>query len=348
MLDVHTHFVPRNLPPPDDDAVRQGWPVLRERAEAVDVVQRGAVIRTLTAGAWDAGARVADMDRLGVARQVVMPAPFTFLYDADERIATRYAAAQNDVLAGLVGAAPRRLLGLGALPLGHPTAALAEIRRIAAEPGLLGVVIGTHAGRHQLHDAALDPVFGALERHDLAVFVHPWQPLAAGRTAHHGLAFGLGRPVETELAVGSLVFGGVLDRHPGLRVCLAHGGAGIPSLRGRLRNGWLRRAVADRVPATDPMEALRALWADGLTYDGMALALAEDTFGAEKMVLGTDYPFAAQESEPGASFADAAARSLLADGTRWPHRTHRNALAFLGQSPEHTPEPAHDTLEASQ
>ncbi|MEU3270876.1 amidohydrolase family protein [Saccharomonospora sp. NPDC006951] len=344
MLDVHTHFVPRNLPPPDDEAAGKGWPVLRERGALVDVIQRGAVVRTLTAGAWEAGARVADMDRLGVARQVVMPAPFTFLYDAGEYVATRYATEQNDVLAELVAAAPGRLLGLGTLPLAHPSAALAEIRRIAAAPGLAGVVIGTHAGALQLHDAALDPVFAAIERHDLAVFVHPWQPLAAGRTAHHGLAFGLGRPVETELAVGSLVFGGVLDRHPGLRVCLAHGGAGIPSLRGRLRNGWLRRAPADRVPAIDPLEALRGLWADGLTYDGMALALAEDTFGADKMVLGTDYPFAAQESKPGASFDSAAARSPLAGGTEWHRRTHRNALAFLGLRPE----PGHDTLEASQ
>ncbi|KAA9166033.1 amidohydrolase [Amycolatopsis acidicola] len=326
MLDVHTHFFPRDLPPPSDQAVREGWPVLEAQGDQVRVFQRGKHVRTLGPSAWDAGARFEDMDRDEVVGQVVMPTPFTFLYDASAEIAGRYAREQNDRLAELIAAGQGRLFGLGAIPLQDPEAAVAEIKRLPGELGMHGVAIGTHAHRFQLHDKELDPVFAELEASGSAVFVHPWQPVAPERSCHHGLAFGLGRAIETELAVGSLLFGGVLDRHPALRICLAHGGAGVPALRGRLLNGWQRQH--DAPPRDGPWQALRTLWADGLTYDPGALALAEDTFGPEHMVVGSDYPFAAMESPIAASYRLGAESLRL--GGRWRDTTTRNALDFLG------------------
>lgn len=299
------------------------------------MLQRGRVVRVVPAGAWDPLRRLADMDRLGARGHVVMPTPFTFLYDADPEVAVAFTSAQNEALSTFVSAAPERLVGLGGLPLASPDEAVAEAVRLASLPGLRGVEIGTYAGDRLLHDPELDPVFATLERLDLAVFVHPWKPLSPDRTSHHGLAFGLGRPVETELAVGSLVFGGVLDRHPALRVCLAHGGGGVPALRGRLHNGWARQDSVGRLPGVDPRQVLRRLWADGLTYDAMALTLAEDTFGAEHLVVGSDYPFAAQEATLGASFS--AAQHQLRLGPDWPEQTERNARVFLGHDgPEAT------------
>lgn len=331
MLDVHTHFMPRGLSPPSDAAVGQGWPVVSQDGDRIEVHRRGELVRVLGPSAREPAARIADMDRTGVAAQVVMPTPFTLLYDADPDLGVRYARAQNDQLAELVDADRTRFRGLGALPLQDPAAAVEEVRRVTGELGLAGVEIGTHAADRQLHDPELTPVFAELERREAAVFVHPWQPLAPARTAHSGLAFGLARPVETELAVGSLVFGGVLERHPGLRICLAHGGAGIPALRGRLHNGWERADPAGRRPAQDPRLLLRTLWADGLTYDAAAYALAESTFGANRMVLGSDYPFAAQERVPGASIAEAVDLGLTRIGAGWRDRTTDNARAFLGE-----------------
>lgn len=328
MLDVHTHFIAANLPPPDERAEAEGWPVVRHDGEKAEVVQRGRVARVVPAGAWDPAARLIDMDRLGAEGHVVMPTPFTFLYRAEPEIAVSFTRAQNDALVDFCAHAPERLIPLAGLPLGAPDAAVEEVERIAALPALRGVEIGTYAGERLLHDPELDPVFAALESHDLSVFVHPWAPVCPERTSHHGLAFGLGRPVETELAVGSLLFGGVLDRHPGLRICLAHGGGGLPAIRGRLQNGWERTLADVRHPVMAPREAFRRLWADGLTYDAMALALAEDTFGADRLVLGSDYPFAAQEAALGASFS--AAEHLLRVGPDWPIRTTRNAHDFLG------------------
>lgn len=331
MHDVHTHFFPRDLPPPSDGAIAEGWPVVVDQGQQVQVYQRGKLVRVLDSSAWDSRSRFRDMERDGVDAQVIMPTPFTFLYDSDPALTIQYVQAQNDVLAALVEAGNGRFYGLGALPLQDPAAAVAEIHRLRFTLGLHGVEIGTHASRYLLHDRELDPVFGELERWDAAVFVHPWMPVAPRRSGHHGLSFGLGRPVETELAVGSLLFGGCLDRHPGLRVCLAHGGAGIPALRGRLRNGWQRQPERSRWPQCDPQDALKKLWADGLTYDPFALTLAEDTFGVDRMVVGSDYPFAAQERPIGASFANAArSQAPLQMGRAWREQTTQNAYNFLG------------------
>ncbi|MEV0057520.1 amidohydrolase family protein [Saccharopolyspora shandongensis] len=325
MLDVHTHFFPPDLPPPSEAAAAEGWPVTATSGDTIRIFQRGKLVRTLGPNAWDAAARLRDMDREGVQAQVVMPTPFTFLYDADPEVTIRYARAQNDRLAELVTEGSGRFFGLGTIPLQQPDAAIAEARRLRHELGLHGVEIGTHAHRFQLHNEELAPVLAELAALGAAVFVHPWQPVAPHRSGHHGLAFGLGRPIETELAVGSLLFGGCLDRHPTLRICLAHGGAGIPALRGRLRNGWQRQN--DRVPACDPRTALRRFWADGLTYDAGALTLAEDTFGPDRLVVGSDYPFAATESPIAASFRQADALRM---GTHWRVQTTTNALKFLG------------------
>ncbi|MDN5895587.1 MAG: amidohydrolase, partial [Nocardioides sp.] len=332
MLDVHTHFLPRHLPPPSERAVAEGWPVLEPDGDRVQVRQQGRVVRVLDSTAWDATARLAAMDELGVDHQVVLPTPFTFLYDADPDDAVDYAGAQNEVLAELVASGEGRLTGFGSVPLQDPDVAVAEVGRLASELGLAGVGIGTHADLFELHSPELEPVFARIEELDLPVFVHPWNPMAPTRTSPPGLAFGLGRPVETELAVGSLIFGGVLERHPLLRVCLAHGGAGIPAIRGRLHNGWSRQPVETRTPRADPRHLLARLWSDGLTYDPEALALAATTFGHEHMVVGSDFPFAAQESPLGASFVNGVGAGLLPYGSDWTEVTALNARRFLGSS----------------
>ncbi|MDV7353749.1 amidohydrolase family protein [Rhodococcus oxybenzonivorans] len=330
MLDVHTHFFPRDLPPPSSGAIAEGWPVVVDKGHHVEIYQRDKLVRILNSSAWDPAVRLEDMDRAGVEAQVVMPTPFTFLYDADPDIAIHYAQAQNNALADLVAEGRGRFYGLGTLPLQDPASAATEARRVRTTLGMQGVEIGTHAHRYLLHDPELDPVFRTLDDLDAAVFVHPWQPVEPRRSSHNGLAFGLGRPVETELAVGSLVFGGVLDRHPGLRICLAHGGAGVPALRGRLHNGWQRQPAQSRTPTEDPRSVVKRFWVDGLTYDPDVLALAEDTFGPDHLVVGSDYPFAAQERPIGAAFAAAAAHGSLQLGSGWRDRTTRNAFTFLG------------------
>ncbi|MFV2173711.1 amidohydrolase family protein [Actinomadura sp. LOL_016] len=335
MIDVHTHMLPEAVPePPSEAAVRAGWPVVERDGETRRVLQNGTVVRVLTPPGWDAAARIAEMDDDGVDLQVLMPIPFTFLYDADPEITGRLASTQNDALAAVRAAHPDRFAALGTVPLQDTDRAVAELHRIRGELGLAGVEIGTHVADVPLHDPRFEPFFAAAEELSAAIFIHPGRPVAPARTAHNGLAFGLARPVETALAAGSLVHGGVLARHPALRVCLAHGGGCTAMLAGRWQQAWKLLPRPEALAETAPAEMLTRLWVDTLTYDPDALALVARVFGTDRLVLGSDYPFTVTERPLGAAVAQAtAAGSLPGIEARWADVLDRNSLRFLAGDP---------------
>lgn len=321
LIDVHTHALPP-LREPSQAERAGGWPEVRD-ADGVRRVSRGGkLVRELGPAAWDVTARVTAMDRDGVAQQVVSPAPFAFLYDAEPTLAAEFAAHLNDSIAGLCAQEPDRLLGFGSVPLQDPAVAVAELQHVVGL-GLTGVEIGSNAVTRQLHDPELEEFFAEAERLGVPLFLHPGPLDMLDRTGHNGLAFALARPVETELAIGSLAHGGVLERHPALRVCVAHGGAGVPALAGRWQAGWERRTPGVRPGSAAPRLLLARLWSDTLTYDPSTLASVASTFGLEHLVLGTDFPFTAQESPPGAAMAEA---GLV---PHWQDELAANARAFL-------------------
>jgi aminocarboxymuconate-semialdehyde decarboxylase len=335
IIDIHTHAVP---PVRAASAAEKaaGRPYTEDTGGSRRVLARGEVLRVLTPHAWDPAARLERMDAQGVEAQAVLPAPFTFLYGAEPGLAAEFAAEQNDAMATFCSAAPGRLTGFASVPLQDPGRAVAELRRAVLGLGLRGVEIGTNAVGLQLHDSGLDPFFGAAEDLGIPVFIHPGPLEKTGRTVHSGLAFALARPVETELATGSLVFGGVLERHPRLKACLAHGGGGVPATAGRWEHGWAKRTPGVRPDSISPRALLRRLWADTLTYDPAVLPLAERVFGSDHLVVGTDAPFAAQEDPPGAAAAEAARRGLFTDPALGLDAMTANARAFLGAAvPDH-------------
>lgn len=329
IIDVHTHVVPPMRAPSAAERAA-GWPYVTGTGGTRQVMRRDEVLRVLTPPAWDVAARLGQMDAHDVTAQVVMPAPFTFLYDAAPALAADFAAEQNAAIARLCAADPARLIGFASVPLQDPGRAVAELRRAVLQQGLRGVEIGTNAVGLQLHDPELDPFFATAEDLGVPVFIHPGPLRNGGRADHSGLAFALARPLETELAAGALVFGGVLERHPGIRICLAHGGGGVPAIAGRWEAGWARRTPGVRPGSHSPRALLRRLWADTLTYDPDVLSLTERTFGSDHLVVGTDIPFAAQESPPGAAAAGAARDGLFTDPALDLAAMAANARGFLG------------------
>lgn len=236
------------------------------------------------------GARFAAMDRMGVDVQLVSPSPVHYHDWADRDLSERISRTVNEGVAELCASRSDRLLGLGVVPLQHPELAAAELTRAVDELGLRGVEISTSAGGLELADPALEPFWARAEELDAIVFIHPWGCSLRPRLDRHYLANVVGQPVETTLALSHMIFSGLLDRRPALRVIAAHGGGYLPFYVGRSNHAWRVRPDS-RLPRHAPAEYLRRLYFDSLVYEPDALRALVARVGAEHVLLGTDFPF---------------------------------------------------------
>ena len=252
----------------------------------------GALFREIGANCWDVDTRIAECDGGGVDVQVLSTVPVMFSYWAKPSRALDLARRLNDHIAGLQAARPARFVGLGTLPLQDPVLAIRELERCVRDLGLAGIQIGSNVNGANLDSPELFPVFEAAQQLGAAVFVHPWEMLGRERMARYWLPWLVGMPAETSLAICSLIFSGVLERLPRLRIAFAHGGGAFPGTFGRIAHGFDVRpdlvAVANAVP---PREYLRRLYVDSLVHDPAMLRYLVELMGAERIALGSDYPF---------------------------------------------------------
>jgi aminocarboxymuconate-semialdehyde decarboxylase len=301
LIDLHTHAIAPSLPDLEAIAPWGRWPsVERCTYDAARILVGGRPYREIDDRCWSAARRVADMDAGGVAVQVVSPVPVTFCHDAPADGAALLARTQNDFLAGLVAQRPDRLRALGAVPMQDPALAAEELRRCVSELGFIGTEIGTRVGDLELGDPLFDPFFDAAAELGAVVLVHPADTSLDPRLAALGVAFGAGMPSETGIAAAGLLTSGALPRRrPGIRLCLAHGGGTLPWLLPRLDRGELIKNPG-MPPEALPGALATRLYSDSLTYDAQSLMLAVQRYGAGHVVLGTDYPFTAAETPPGA------------------------------------------------
>lgn len=299
-VDMHTHAIDPELTGTTGD----GFPsVRRTGATTAQLLLRGRVYREIDERCWSIPARLRDMDAEGVAVQAISPIPVTLCYAEQPTAGGPYARAQNDFLARLVAQAPDRFVALGAVALQDPTAATAELEHCVGELGFAGVEIGTVVADRELTDPAFTPFFEAAAALGAVVFIHPVDQTLDPRLARLGIGFGMGMPSETATAAAALLVHGTLDSSPGAKILLAHAGGALPSVLPRLAKGQL---IADTGTPAEKLATTRArrLWCDTLAYDIPGLELAATRFGADHVVLGTDYPFAAREEPAGAVLAD--------------------------------------------
>jgi aminocarboxymuconate-semialdehyde decarboxylase len=298
VIDIHTHTYS-----PAAEALVQGrytvddTPYQRdmdEASRATDVQQIKRIapkFRTLEI-------RLQDMQAMGVDVQVVSPAPGQQHYWANPALHVSVSRAQNDHVAQMIRPMPERFLGMGTLPLRDVHAAVDEATRAVEELGLRGFQIDSRVEELELSDRSLDPVYARLSKLRVPLFVHPLGFSHGSRLKDFFMVNAVGQPLEEILATAHFVFGGVLDRFPDLKVCVAHGGGYFPYYLGRMDHTWEVRPEVRKLIPEPPSSYVRRMWFDTCVFRSDTLAQLVRLAGADRVMLGSDYPFDMADDRP--------------------------------------------------
>jgi aminocarboxymuconate-semialdehyde decarboxylase len=326
-IDVHAHILPRDWP---DLATKYGddrFPVIHHTEDGGHRIYKdGKFFREIFPKTWDAEERIADYARFGVQVQVISTVPVMFSYWAKPQHAFELHQALNDHTAAICRKHPLHYAGIGTVPLQSPQLAVQELERCMDQLDLQGVQIGSHVNDWNLDAPELFDFFQAASELGAAILVHPWDMMGKDTMPKYWMPWLVGMPAEQARAACCLIFGGVLERLPKLKVCFAHGGGSFPYSIGRIEHGFHMRPdlVATDNPR-NPREYLERVYFDSWVADDRALRYLIDTVGIDRVMMGTDYPFPLGEQEPG-SFIDGLGLSE-SDQARMYHGT---ALEWLG------------------
>jgi aminocarboxymuconate-semialdehyde decarboxylase len=297
-VDIHCHIhVPEadallnDLAPPDSGATAVDAGDLTFR---INREQHATILPMLT----DPAVRIADMDRQGVDVQAISPSPFHYNYAAPAEVGRDTSRLVNDRVAEVVAGNPDRFVGMGTLPLQDADMAVAELDRCVKELGLRGVEISTHVNGKDLTRAGLEKFFARAEELGILIFIHPIGSSATERMQDHYFLNLIGHPFESALAVGHLVFDGYLDTYPGLKICIAHGGGYIPAYPGRFDHPYHLRDDCRVHISKPPSEYVKKLFFDTVVFSEHQLRYMIEVWGADRIVMGTDYPYDMAEVDP--------------------------------------------------
>lgn len=300
-VDIHTHILPEKLPNWADQFGYGGFIQLEHHKPCcARMMKDGEFFREIQDNCWAPETRMKECDHHHVDVQVLSTIPVLFAYWAKPHHAYDVARFLNDHIAGIVKDYPTRFTGLGTVPLQDTELAIKELERCVKELRLPGVEIGSHVNGNNLSDEVFFPFFEAAAELGAAIFVHPWDMMGKEQMPKYWLPWLVGMPAETSRAISSMIFGGVFERLPNLRVAFAHGGGSFPATIGRIEHGFNVRPDLCAVDNNhNPREYLGKFWLDSLVHDPLMLDYIVKLIGSDKVCLGTDYPFPLGELEPG-------------------------------------------------
>jgi len=326
-IDIHTHVVPHDFPAYVGNRPDAPWPSMRSAQPCHrHVIISGNVYRTVSNQAWDIDVRRDDMDRLGIDRHVLSPMPELLSYWLDVEDGAMLSRYLNETLANMVAREPNRFSALGAAPLQDMDSAIRELEFAVGTLGLAGIEVGSNVGGVPIGDSRFWPFFEAAEACGAAIFVHPLRPAGMDRlvgpaSLEQIVAF----PGEIGLAAASIITGGLLTQFPRLRIALSHGGGAIQTVLPRMQFAWeCQQGLRDAIPVA-PVEAARALYYDDLLYSATSIRALIETVGEDRVMIGTDYPFAIMDTDPAARVDSLGLNNAVQDALRW-----RNAAKWLG------------------
>lgn len=320
-VDVHTHILPKEFPRWSEKFLDTRFVHLEHKhTGCAHMMQGDKFFREIESNCWDPEVRIRECDADHVHVQVLSVIPVMFHYWAKPEQTLETSRFLNDFIAEVVSRHPKRFIGLGTVPLQDPALAIREMERCVKDLGMPGIEIGTHVNGWELNRQELFAFFEAAERLGAALFVHPWEMLGRERMNRYWMPWLVGMPAETSLAICSMIFGGVFEALPGLRVIFAHGGGSFPATIGRIEHGFNVRPdlVAVDNPHS-PKKYLQSFYLDTLVHDARMLHYLIELMGEGRLALGSDFPFPLGEHHPGALIEsmdlDAATKERLLSGT---------------------------------
>ncbi|MDC1068481.1 amidohydrolase family protein [Candidatus Kapabacteria bacterium] len=300
-IDVHTHIMPEKMPNWTKKFGYGDFIHLEHHHPGCGKMMKGdTFFREIESNCWDSESRLVDCEKHNVDIQVLSTIPVLFNYWAKPEHCLEISRFLNDDIAQRVEEHPDRFIGLGTIPMQDSELAIKELERIKNELKLPGIEIGTHVNGKNLDNPDLFPILKACEDLDLAIFIHPWDMLGGDRLNKYWMKWLVSMPAETTTAIMSLIFGGVLDKLPNLRICFAHGGGSYIGTLSRIKHGFdVRPDLIAVNTKKSPYDYFGMLYFDSLTHDKTMLKYLIELAGFDRVCLGTDYPFPLGELEPG-------------------------------------------------
>ena len=299
-IDIHTHIMPDKMP---------NWAKKFGYGEFVHLEQRNCkacmmkgdkVFREVEDNCFDVSLRQKEMDETGVTMQVLSTIPVLFNYWAKPKDGLETSRYLNDHIANSVIKFPERFMGIGTVPLQDVDMAIAEMERCVAALKMPGLEIGSNINGANLSDEKFFPLYKRAEELGCSLFIHPWEMMGEVQMQKYWLPWLVGMPAETSRAICSMIFGGVFEKFPKLKVAFAHGGGSFPATIGRIEHGFnVRPDLVAIDNAHNPREYIGKFWIDSLVHDAKTLHLIMDIMGEDKICLGSDYPFPLGEHHPG-------------------------------------------------
>ncbi len=258
------------------------------------------LFREVDDNCFDTIVRLKEMDETEVTIQVLSTIPVLFNYWAKPKDGLETSRFFNDDIANKVVKNVNRFIGIGTVPLQDIDFAIAEMERCITQLKMPGLQIGSNINGENLSDKKYFPFYKRAEELGCALFIHPWEMMGEEQMQKYWLPWLVGMPAETSRAICSMIFGGVLDTFPKLRVAFAHGGGSFPLTIGRIEHGYnVRPDLVAIDNATNPSDYIGKFWIDSLVHDKKALNFIIDVMGQDKICLGSDYPFPLGEHHPG-------------------------------------------------